>query len=118
MAKEPTSLTVKKVASTASTITVKATCDECEGSGVYQGFAEKKGEAVVCEACDGEGCYSITYTPFKGRTKVEGVDKVYWSAGSTLGACGPIGNPVTYKEFRAGKMPKRPTRSRRGRTRW
>lgn len=115
MAKRLTPLSVRKIAPSESDIMVRARCDTCNGSGVYQGFAEKKGEAVVCEACEGEGCHTITYTPFAGRTTVKGVEKVYWSAGTSLLGCGPIGNPVTYREFLAGKMPKRPPRSPRSR---
>jgi hypothetical protein len=84
MAQKPTPLKVRKIAPSESDIMVRARCDTCNGSGVYQGFAEKKGEAVVCEDCEGEGCHTITYTPFAGRTTVKGVEKVYWSAGKSL----------------------------------
>lgn len=86
--------------------TVKAECRDCGGTGVYQGFAEKRGEAVVCLHCGGQGCKELTFTLFTGRNERKGVQVVRRSRGTFLGTgLGPEGNSVTYDEFRRGKMP-------------
>ena len=37
----------------------KCTCGSCNGTGVYQGFLERDGLAVVCSYCNGKGYYTI-----------------------------------------------------------
>lgn len=34
---------------------VKEECTDCHGTGLYSGFCEAKGEAVICTGCDGQG---------------------------------------------------------------
>lgn len=46
---------------------VKAECDDCSGTGIYSGFAEGKGFAVVCNRCRGTGCRTILYKDFTKR---------------------------------------------------
>lgn len=48
-------------------VTVRAVCERCDGTGLYQGFAEKDGCAVVCASCNGTGCTDVTYEPFLDR---------------------------------------------------
>lgn len=38
--------------------TVKLKCHDCGGTGLYEGFMEGKGEAVVCISCGGRGGYN------------------------------------------------------------
>lgn len=58
-------------------------CTSCRGTGLYQGFAERKGAGVVCSTCDGTGKSHIKheYTPFTKRKKHKKVTRVYKTAG-------------------------------------
>lgn len=60
---------------------VKAECSSCGGTGLYCGFAEPKGTAVVCHTCRGTGCQSIKYTPFTQRKRKSGVQRVMTDGG-------------------------------------
>jgi hypothetical protein len=53
-------------------------CPSCRGTGLYQGFAEGPGVAVVCHRCKGtgEGSIRVEWTPFRGRLRREGVERV------------------------------------------
>lgn len=79
---------------------VKAVCDQCDGTGLYIGFAEPPGFAAVCGGCGGDGWYTLTYKPWtrtskrRGRRGVRFVTKA-WGRGTQ----------ITYKEFLAGKRP-------------
>jgi hypothetical protein len=85
---------------------VKAECRACGATGVYQGFAEGRDEAVVCLECDGTGCKVIRYTPFTKRRLKRGVKVVRRSRGSFIATgVGGTGRAVTYAEFQTGKMP-------------
>ena len=54
-------------------------CRSCKGTGVYVGFAEHDGAAVVCHSCDGSGKinFSQTFTKFSGKKIKKGVKRVY-----------------------------------------
>jgi len=89
-----------------SQVTVEVECKDCKGTGLYRGFAEPKGIAVVCLKCDGTGKVSLTYTPFTERKRRDDVNTVRRSAGTFIGAAvGPTGGSISYEEFLAGKMP-------------
>ena len=60
---------------------VIAECEACGGTGLYCGFAEPKGTAVVCRICNGTGCHVIHYKPFTGRRRREGVERVMGDGG-------------------------------------
>jgi hypothetical protein len=86
---------------------VKAECNSCKGTGLYHGFCEANGEAVVCLGCDGTGCATITYTPFTKRHGKRGIKVVRRSRGTFIATgVGGHGESVTYAEFQEGKMPK------------
>lgn len=70
-------------------ITVKAECGACGGTGVYRGFAEPEGVAVVCLKCDGTGCVDLQYTPFTKRKLKRNIHTVRLSRGSFVLSCGP-----------------------------
>lgn len=79
---------------------VFAECTDCDCSGVYQGFMEGKGEAVICMGCDGTGCRKILYAPFVKRRRRPGVKTVRNSAGrSIVTGCGPTGDAMSYEQF-------------------
>lgn len=87
--------------------TVKAECAACGATGLYSGFAEPKGTAVVCLECDGSGCKEIYFTPFTRRKGRRGIQTISRSRGSFIATgIGSVGESVTYQEFQQGKMPK------------
>ena len=85
---------------------VKAQCCSCNGTGLYCGFCEPKGVAVVCCTCAGTGCETIRYTPFTKRRDKRGVKTVRVSRGTFIvTGVGPCGSSVTYAEFQKGIKP-------------
>lgn len=86
--------------------TVKTECIACDATGLYSGFAEPKGTAVICLECDGSGCKEICFTPFTRRKGRRGIDIIRRSQGSFIPTgVGPAGGAITYKEFQQGKKP-------------
>jgi hypothetical protein len=79
--------------------TVEAECGACGGTGLYRGFCEKRGEAVVCLGCSGSGKVSISYTPFIERKQRSDVQTIRLSRGTTLLGCGGVGDVMTYDDF-------------------
>lgn len=96
-------------------MTFDCECRSCGATGLYCGFAEPRGVAVVCLECNGRGGIEYTFewkrediyaTRFKSRKPRTGIHTVRRSAGSFLATgVGPTGGSVTYEEFCAGKMP-------------
>lgn len=83
-------------------------CQPCGGTGLYSGFMEGKGEAVVCAGCGGTGKQDFTYQPFTGRKKKNGINRIRGGSGSILD------DPtkakwVTYSEFERLIPSKNPT---------
>ena len=75
------------------TVTVKQECPSCHGTGLYQGFCEGPGKAVVCHGCSGRGWSLYTYKEFTGRKYKRGIRIIQESRGGG-------NNPeMTYKEF-------------------
>lgn len=60
------------------TIEYDCKCESCKGSGLYVGFAEGDGFAVVCHTCKGSGrCHrKIVYDDCAKRTELKGIRKV------------------------------------------
>jgi len=100
------------------TIKLKIECQSCNGTGVFQGMAEKSGASVVCHTCKGTGCedYRFTYTPFTKRKEKEGVKRVFITGYGYCVGTKPITldngifvdfskEGVSYEEFLSGKMP-------------
>ena len=84
---------------------VEFECLDCSGTGLYCGFAESEGEAVVCLSCNGTGKRTIEYTPFTGRKEKEGIRWVSLSRGSFIGTgVGSIGKKISYEDFKCGKL--------------
>jgi len=54
-------------------------CESCGGTGLYIGFAESDGAAIVCHTCRGEGHHQrrIVYRDFKFRAGKPGVRRVF-----------------------------------------
>jgi hypothetical protein len=54
-------------------------CQACKGTGLYKGFAERGGAAVVCHNCKGTGEVTFTYQyeEFTGRKDIDNVTRVF-----------------------------------------
>lgn len=89
-----------------SKTTIDIECPSCGGTGLYAGFAEPKGTAVVCLTCSGTGKTQYSYTPFTHRKEKKGIHTVQRSRGSLIAlGIGPTGGSVSYNDFQRGKMP-------------
>jgi len=78
------------------TFEMECECDECKGTGLYVGMAERDGAAVICNRCDGRGKVIIkqTYTKFTKRKVRKNVKRVYQTCGGFVISA----NDVTTKE--------------------
>lgn len=75
-------------------------CVACSGTGLYVGFTEAKGEAVVCLRCQGSGSVIHKHVPFAGRKKRRGITIIRVSAGTFVATgVGGTGKSMTYKDF-------------------
>jgi hypothetical protein len=80
--------------------TIKIACPNCRATGLYAGFAEPKGTAVICLSCDGKGWTMFKYEEFTGRKRKDGIYTIKRSAGTLLvTGVGPTGRGMTYDEF-------------------
>lgn len=79
---------------------VKHECNSCGGTGLYVGFAERDGAAVVCSSCNGKGWEEFFYTEFTERKLKEGVTRVFQTNVGVL-----IGQNSTFKLSDFGGMP-------------
>ena len=71
------------------TINLKHKCKTCSGTGLYVGFAEHDGTAVVCNICKGTGVqvFEYTYEDFDEKLIKSGVTHVIEvNPGITVGA--------------------------------
>ena len=85
---------------------IEAECIECKGTGLYSGYMEPKGTAVICIRCDGSGCKEIAFTPFIEKKNRSDIQIVKRSSGSFIGVpFEPDSNSITYDEFQQGKTP-------------
>lgn len=79
---------------------IKQQCESCSGTGLYRGFCEGPGEAVVCVYCQGKGWIEHQYKEFTGRKKRKGVNKIRLSQGCFIATgAGGKGRNMTYEEF-------------------
>jgi len=61
------------------TIKGRVRCNDCKGTGLYQGFGEKDGAFVICLDCEGKGYVDIkiTYDKFDELRKESKCKRVY-----------------------------------------
>jgi hypothetical protein len=80
---------------------IKIECSSCGGTGLYCGFCEAKGTAVVCQSCAGQGWQNFSYKEFTGRKRRAGVRTISISRGSFIatGVGAVAGTQMTYEEF-------------------
>jgi hypothetical protein len=64
--------------------TIIVECRSCSGTGLYCGFVEAKGEAVVCVSCQGTGATELSGKDFTGRKKRRGITKIRGGSGSIM----------------------------------
>lgn len=69
---------------------IQAQCDSCGGTGLYSGFAEPEGTAVICRGCNGTGARIITFIPYEGRKRTRKIQRVMGDGGLWT---------ISYKEF-------------------
>jgi hypothetical protein len=55
---------------------IEVECSACGATGLYCGFAEPKGVAVVCRQCGGTGKEVLSGTPFTYRKRRRNVEWV------------------------------------------
>ena len=93
---------------------IEIECGSCRATGLYRGFAEPPGVAVVCLNCKGTGAILYQLSPmediyankFTGRKRRNDVQHVKRSAGSLLVlGVGPVGQSISYESFLAGNLP-------------
>jgi hypothetical protein len=83
-------------------IEVTVACGSCRSTGLYRGFAEPDGVAVICLDCKGSGGQVIKFKKFTGRQERSDVREVYSSRGSFIATgVGPREDvePMTYEQF-------------------
>ena len=68
----------------------------CKGTGLYSGWAEPKGTAVICSYCNGKGWYTYFYKVFSKRKKLKGIKSVRISKTGVNGSASKL---ITYAEF-------------------
>jgi len=60
---------------------IEVECSACKATGLYCGFAEPKGTAVVCRQCGGTGKKTLRGTPFTCRKRRRNVKWVMTDGG-------------------------------------
>jgi hypothetical protein len=56
-------------------------CPSCGATGLYKGFAEPEGHAVICHTCGGGGGSKTGTKPFTGRKRKPGIRRVLTDGG-------------------------------------
>ena len=97
-------------------VIIKTLCDSCGGTGLYSGFAEPKGVAVICKVCGGTGCELISYIPFKKQKRKRNIHTVllddgFWFTRTSGEKIPEISAKEFYKQMERGnKNEKRTTK--------
>lgn len=79
------------------TITIE--CPDCRGTGLYKGFMERDGEAVICVRCSGTGAQELRYNEFTSRKDKAGVRRVRAGSGTIIDNAGAA-TWISYEEFK------------------
>jgi uncharacterized radical SAM superfamily protein len=85
----------------------KVECSACGATGLYKGFAEPEGHAVVCHRCGGKGYremkeVSVDSKIFNRRKRKNGIQHVLLDGGTWFSRSGPASQQpkMTIAEFR------------------
>lgn len=87
-------------------IELTVACDDCGATGLYQGFAQLRGTAVICATCLGTGGRVLRFNPYTGRKPREGIKRI--EAANTIWFP-ETSDTITYEEFVSG-VPETPQR--------
>lgn len=72
---------------------IKIECPSCRGTGLYKGFAEPKGCAVICTDCGGAGFKQYQYKIFTGRKEMPDIETV-------IKRTSPSDEKMSYAQFK------------------
>ncbi len=75
---------------------IKAECNICDATGLYDGFAEPEGIVTICHGCNGTGRVKLNIKEFTHRKNKHGIHTVRLQDDRSN---------IIYKEFKNGKMP-------------
>ena len=86
-------------------ITIEHECDECGGTGLYVGAAERYGAAVVCDACEGAGWVTTVFNwiPFTARRHRTGVIRVHECNPGIVITADPEFGGISIEDWEQGK---------------
>ena len=85
---------------------IKHECQSCQGTGLYAGFCEPRGTAVICHGCGGKGWAIYSYKEFTGRKRKPGVRSISNSRGTLIAiGVGAVGKSMTYEQFEQAIKP-------------
>ncbi len=79
-------------------MTTKFECVACSGTGLYKGFAEPPGTAVICHTCSGKGYSDSGKVPFSGRKPKIGIQRVMCDGGLWMFRTGNLPT-ISIEEF-------------------
>lgn len=77
---------------------IQTECQPCSGTGLYCGFAEPEGTAVICHGCGGSGAATIRYKKYTGRKRKRNVQRVMGDGGLWMCRTGKE-KTISIKEF-------------------
>ena len=78
---------------------IQIECGDCSGTGLYCGFAEPNGTAVICHTCHGSGAQVIKCKMFTGRKPKHGITRVMTDGGLWMCRTGCEPSTISIKEF-------------------
>ena len=77
---------------------IQVQCSSCGGTGLYSGFAEPEGTAVICHGCSGTGATTLTYKEYTGRKRTRKIQRVMGDGGMWFARTGKE-KTISYQEF-------------------
>ncbi len=85
-------------------------CEDCGGTGLYSGFCEGQGKAVVCLGCGGTGAQKLRFKEYTGRKRKNDINSISYSRGTFIATgVGAVGESMSYSQFK-DKIPQYPVR--------
>lgn len=79
---------------------VQVECSDCKTRGIILS-TQHPHTAILCRRCAGEGWLYLTYKPFSQRRQQDGIQTVCLITTDES----PAGQPISYEDFLAGKLP-------------
>jgi hypothetical protein len=78
---------------------IQIECDACNSTGLYCGFAEPKGTAVICYQCNGSGARTLSYKEYTGRKRRRNIQRVLTDGGLWMTRTKSEAPTISIKEF-------------------